>query len=78
MREVQARAAALSSEAKTSAAILAALPFFASGALFVMSPNYLMVLVNEPQGQQVLGAAVLMLLVGLLVMRSMIRRALRA
>jgi len=34
--------------------------------------------VNERQGQQVLGAAVLMLTFGILVMRSMIRRALRA
>lgn len=75
---LRARAAALSSEAKTSAAILAALPFFASGALFVMSPDYLMVLINEPQGQQILGAAVLMLTMGVLVMRSMIRRALRS
>ena len=75
---LRARASALSSEAKTSAAILALLPFFASGALFVMSPGYLMILVNEPQGQQILGAAVLMLVMGVLVMRSMIRRALRS
>jgi tight adherence protein B len=75
---LRARASALSSEAKTSAAILALLPFFASGALFLMSPAYLLVLINEPQGQQILGAAVLMLAIGILVMRTMIRRALRA
>jgi tight adherence protein B len=75
---LRARASALSSEAKTSAAILAALPFFAGGALFVMSPGYLMLLVNEERGQQILGAALLMLGMGILVMRSMIRRALRS
>jgi tight adherence protein B len=75
---LKARASALSSEAKTSAAILALLPFFASGALFLMSPGYLLVLINEPQGQQILGAAVLMLVMGILVMRTMIRRALRS
>jgi tight adherence protein B len=75
---LQARAAALSSEAKTSAAILAALPFFAGGALFLTSPDYLLVLISEPRGQQILGAAALMLTMGILVMRSMIRRALRS
>ena len=75
---LRARASALSSEAKTSAAILSALPFFASGALFLMSPDYLALLFSDPRGQQVLGAAALMLGSGVLVMRWMIRRALRA
>lgn len=75
---LKARAAALSAEAKTSAGVLAALPFFAGGALLLLSPDYILMLVNERQGQQVLGAAVLMLTFGILVMRSMIRRALRA
>lgn len=74
---LRARAAALSAEAKTSAAILALLPFFAGGALMVLSPDYLTILFTDPRGQQVLGAAVLMLTMGILVMRSMIRRALR-
>jgi tight adherence protein B len=74
---LRARASALSSEAKTSAAILAALPFFAGGALMLLNPSYVWLLIEDSSGQQVLGAAILMLTMGILVMRTLIKRALR-
>lgn len=74
---LEARAAALSSEAKASGVILGALPFVTGAALLITSPDYLLTLIREPQGRQILAAAGILLLSGLLVMRFMIRRALR-
>lgn len=73
---LKARAIALSSEAKTSAWILGALPFVTMAALAVTSPSYIESLFNEPSGQRILTIAMGMLLMGVLVMRSMIRRSL--
>ena len=70
------RGYALAAEARTSAAILAALPFFTAGVLAVLSPDYLSLLFTDPAGQRVLSAAIGLLLVGILVMRSMIKRSL--
>ncbi|MBU6498120.1 MAG: type II secretion system F family protein [Rhodospirillales bacterium] len=71
------RASALAAEAKTSIVILAALPFVSGGALAVMNPAYIGRLFNETSGQHVLAAAILSLVSGLLVMRSIIARSLR-
>ena len=70
------RAHALASEAKTSIAILAALPFVSGGALALLNPSYIGLLFYDPSGQKVLGLAILSLFTGLFVMRSMIKRSL--
>ena len=70
------RAHALASEAKTSIAILAALPFVSGGALAFLNPSYIGLLFRDPSGQRVLGLAILSLGSGLFVMRSMIKRSL--
>jgi tight adherence protein B len=74
---LRARAHALSSEARASATVLMALPIVAMGALEVLSPAYINVLFTDPGGQKILIAAVLLLVGGALVMRSIIRRSLR-
>jgi tight adherence protein B len=73
---MKARGHALASEGKTSAGILAALPVFTALMLEVLNPTYLAVLFTNPTGQHILAAAILSLGLGILVMRSMIRRAL--
>ncbi len=70
------RGYALAAEARTSAGILAALPFFTCGVLAVLSPGYIALLFSDPGGQQILAAAIGMLVIGILLMRGMIRRAL--
>ena len=70
------RGYALAAEARTSAGILAALPFFTAGVLAVLSPGYVAMLFTDPSGQRVLAAAIGLLLIGILVMRSMIKRSL--
>ncbi len=73
---MRARGKALSSEAKTSAAILAALPVVTGFGLVFVSPAYVQVLVFDPGGRKLLAAAVGLLVVGFLIMRQMIRKSL--
>lgn len=70
------RAIALAGQAKTSAAILAGVPFVAGGALAIISPDYIAVLFDDPRGQKVFAAAVISLGLGILTMRQIIRSAL--
>ncbi len=73
---LKARGHALAAEARTSAAILAALPFFAGGALAVMSPAYIAPLFKEGPGQTLFGGGVVWLSLGIVVMRGIIRKSL--
>lgn len=70
------RGYALAAEARTSAGILAALPFFTCAVLAVMSPAYVAMLFEDAGGRRILAAAIGLLLLGIAIMRSMIRRAL--
>lgn len=70
------RAHALSSEAKTSAGILASLPFITAAMLFAVTPSYAMILLTTESGKTALFLAAGMMGMGLLVMRSIIRKAL--
>lgn len=73
---LKARGQALASEGKTSAAILAALPVFTGLMLWVLNPVYLGMLFTDPTGKKIFAAAVVSLGMGILVMRTMIRRSL--
>ncbi|WP_426955197.1 type II secretion system F family protein [Muricoccus radiodurans] len=70
------RGYALASEARTSALILASLPFFTCGLLFVVNPSYAALLLTTQNGKIALAAAAGMLTMGMLTMRFIIRRAL--
>ena len=63
---------ALSSEAKASAAIIGALPFFVMLAVQVLTPDYLAPLFTEPGGQKALIGAGLWMFFGMIIMRKMI------
>ncbi len=73
---MKARGHALSSEARTSAMVLAALPVATCLMLFATSPGYVLVLFTDSGGQKLLGAAILSLLTGMGVMRFIIRKSL--
>jgi tight adherence protein B len=73
---VRERGRALSSEAQTSAIVLALLPPLAIGALLIMSPDYINLLFVEPAGKKILGLAMAMLVGGIMTMRFMIRKSL--
>jgi tight adherence protein B len=73
---LKSRGRALASEARTTALILGCLPLLAGGALYLMNPNYIMVLFTDPTGKIILATAAVMLCMGALVMRAIIEKAL--
>lgn len=63
---------ALSSEAKASAFIIGALPICVCVMVYITSPSYMGLLFTDPTGHLGLGAGLLMMATGILVMRNMI------
>lgn len=63
---------ALSSEAKASAAIIAALPVVVAGGMYFLNREYIEVLFTDPTGKFLLGGSIFWMLVGCLIMRQMI------
>ena len=71
-KRMKAKITAMSTEAKASAAIIGALPIVVMTAVYVTSPGYISLLWTEPFGRIMLGASVLWMSLGVLVMRKMI------
>jgi tight adherence protein B len=71
-RKMKSKIRAVSQEAKSSAAIIGALPFVISGGLYLLNPEYLAPLFNTQAGNILLGISAAMMLGGILVMRKMI------
>lgn len=63
---------ALSSEAKTSAGIIASLPVVVAGSLYLLNPEYMNLLFTTSTGKFLVGCALSWMLCGVLVMRQMI------
>ena len=63
---------AMSSEAKASAGIIGALPFFVMGAMTLTSPDYIALLFTNLIGNVILAISGFWMLTGILVMRKMI------
>jgi tight adherence protein B len=72
-----ARAHALASEARTSAVILASLPFVGGAMLSTINPGYLNPLFHDPRGIHMLIFASIGVVFGIWAMRQMIVRATR-
>lgn len=70
--KLQRKVKALSSEAKTSAAIIGALPVIVGGGMYFINREYIEVLFIDPTGKFLLGCALGWMCVGILVMRQMI------
>jgi tight adherence protein B len=67
-RKVQA----LSSEAKASAAIIAALPVVVALGMYFMNPDYINLLFTDRTGKLMLGGAVFWMFMGVVMMKQMI------
>lgn len=72
-KKMQAKIKAMSSEAKASAGIIGAMPVVVSILIYLTSPDYISLLFTTLAGNAVLVGAGLWMLVGILVMRKMIR-----
>jgi tight adherence protein B len=73
---LKAKGQAMTSEAKATAGILAALPVLIGLALWALNPSYISVMFTDPTGRNMFGAAVASLVTGLFVIRTIIRRSL--
>jgi tight adherence protein B len=76
-KELRKKGEALTAEARTVAGVLAALPFVGSGLVAVVNFDYIKLLVTDPRGNIIMGIALMMLLIGMMIMRGMVNRALR-
>jgi tight adherence protein B len=74
---LKARGYALTAEARTSAMILSVLPFVAGGAIFVMQRQYIILLFTTSSGEAILGAAILLMGIGMGVIQFMISNVLK-
>lgn len=71
--QLRAKIRSMSSEAKASGGIIAALPVVVSVLVYITSPQYIGLLFSEPIGNVVLVGSALWMLIGVLVMSKMIR-----
>jgi tight adherence protein B len=75
--EVRLKVRALSSEGRISALMLSVMPLVLGSALYLLNRSYIALLLQDPRGHKIMLAAAVELTVGILVMRSMIRRVMR-
>ena len=71
-KQMKDKAIALSSEAKSSAAIIGSLPFFVMGGITLVNGEYMSVLFNTSAGHWTMGGGFCWMAIGILVMRNMI------
>jgi tight adherence protein B len=71
-KKMKAKIRAMSQEAKSSAAIIGALPIAVMIMVYVSSPTYIMLLFTEPLGHLMLVASAAWMTMGVLVMKKMI------
>ncbi len=71
-KKMKAKVAALSMEAKASAAIIGALPFIVALLVYLTSPHYIMILFTDPRGHLILGFSGIWMSIGILVMKNMV------
>ncbi len=76
-QEMTLKTNTLTSEARTSAYVMTALPFFVAGVLFFVSPGYLNVYITDPRGSWILGMAMASLMTGIGIMRIMLAQAMK-
>jgi tight adherence protein B len=73
---LRSKGMAMASQARTSAGVLISLPFLSGGGMYLLNKAYISVLFEDPLGTRLLGMAAASLVVGVLVMRTIIRKSL--
>ena len=76
-KALRLKARALTSEAKMSAFVLAALPFVVGGAMYMVNSDLARPMFVDPRGRFMMGLAFMSLLTGLTTMYVLVRRAIR-
>ncbi len=70
--KLEGKVRAYSQEAKSSAAIIGALPILVMGAVYISKPDYISILFNTRSGNMMLAGSAIWMLMGVLMMRKMI------
>lgn len=70
--KLHGRIRVLSAEGKFSALILVALPFLVVGALTLIKPDYIRLLITDPLGHFMIGFSAMMTIVGILVIKGLV------
>ena len=76
-KALRMKARALTAEATASAAVVAAMPFIAGLGLFLINREIMSVMFVDPRGRFMLGVATVGLLLGIVVMKAIIKKSLR-
>ncbi len=76
-KELRKKGEALTAEARTVAGVLGALPFLGSGLVALINFPYISMLFTDSRGNIIVGVAMLMLIIGIAIMRTMVNNALR-
>ena len=71
-KKLNSKIQAMSQEAKSSAAIIGALPFAVMTIVYITTPQYMAILWEEKLGQMLMLGSALWMMIGILVMRKMI------
>jgi tight adherence protein B len=71
--KVKGEISVLTAQGRISGVIISLLPIALGFAIFVMNPTYITVLFTEPLGMMMLGASIIMQLIGILFIRKIIR-----
>lgn len=71
-KKMKAKVAALSMEAKASAAIIGALPFIVTLLVYLSSPDYITILFTTDTGHFIIGVSLAWMSIGIMVMKKMI------
>ena len=71
--KLQGRIRTLSAEGKLSAAILIAIPFLVALAVSILRPEYISILINDPIGHLLIIVASFMMILGIVIIRGMIK-----
>jgi tight adherence protein B len=71
--QMQLKVKAMSSEARSSAMIIGALPFVMFGLLMMLNPDYMLKLVYDPRGQIIAGGGLFLMALGAFVMSRMVK-----
>ncbi|HSO47929.1 MAG TPA: type II secretion system F family protein, partial [Rhizobiaceae bacterium] len=71
-KKMKHKITAMSTEAKTSAGIIGALPFLVSLLVYLTTPDYIKILFTDPTGHIVLVCSGIWMAIGIMVMKKMI------
>lgn len=71
-KKMRAKVKAMSSEAKASASIIAALPFAVGGMVYITSPKYIELLWTTSTGKMVIAGCAIWMAIGVMAMKKMI------